>query len=226
MTQKSSDTVKYVLTANTSKSSGLRKLGHICMVFGYGNSQYASHGRPRWKIGYVPAQMTAKMVIASAKRLIEVRHSCRSRRRTAEISVPAWPMPIHHTKFTMSKPQPTGWLTPQSPMPRTTRFPSAQSSSIISENETMNAASRYLLVPLVWTMAAILSVTVPSVWPGWITGTSPRDGGGGVASSAGSLTLGSRRTWLSPSPGSWGSRPSDPGWGSTATPGRSSSAWC
>ena len=32
-------TSAYVLTANTSNSSGLRKLGHICIVFGYGNSQ-------------------------------------------------------------------------------------------------------------------------------------------------------------------------------------------
>ena len=30
----------------------------------------------------------------------------------AEISVPACPMPIHHTKLMMSKPQPTGMLTP------------------------------------------------------------------------------------------------------------------
>src|SRR5262245_66226555 len=89
MNQKSDETVKYVLTANTSKSSGLRKFGHICIVFGYGKSQYASHGRPRWKTGYTAAHMTAKSVIASAKRLIEVRHSWRSSRSTAEIRVPA-----------------------------------------------------------------------------------------------------------------------------------------
>ena len=35
----------------------------------------------------------------------------------AEISVPAWPMPIHHTKLTMAKPQPMGMVTPQMPMP-------------------------------------------------------------------------------------------------------------
>ena len=34
----------------------------------------------------------------------------------AEISVPAWPMPIHQTKLTMSKPQPTGTLMPQMPI--------------------------------------------------------------------------------------------------------------
>ena len=26
----------------------------------------------------------------------------------AEISVPAWPIPIHHTKLTIAKPQPIG----------------------------------------------------------------------------------------------------------------------
>ena len=65
----------------------------------------------------MPAQATAKSVIASAKRLIDVRHCWRSRSRMAEISVPAWPMPIHQTKLMMSKPQPTGMLMPQMPMP-------------------------------------------------------------------------------------------------------------
>ena len=31
------------------------------------------------------------------------------------MSVPAWPMPIHQTKLRMSKPQPTGTLTPKMP---------------------------------------------------------------------------------------------------------------
>ena len=39
----------------------------------------------------------------------------------AEISVPAWPMPIHHTKLVMAKPQPTGTLLPQMPTPFTNR---------------------------------------------------------------------------------------------------------
>jgi hypothetical protein len=37
----------------------------------------------------MPAQTTAKSVIASAKRLIDVRQSCLSSSRIAEISVPA-----------------------------------------------------------------------------------------------------------------------------------------
>jgi hypothetical protein len=35
--QKSSDTVKYVLTANTSQSSGLLKLGQMPIWLGIGN---------------------------------------------------------------------------------------------------------------------------------------------------------------------------------------------
>ncbi len=64
--------------------------------------------------------MTAKMVMASAKRLMEVRHFCWKSSRIAEIRVPAWPMPIHQTKLMMPKPQPTGWLLPHMPMPRAT----------------------------------------------------------------------------------------------------------
>src|SRR3954467_2804607 len=63
------------------------------------------------------AQMTAKIVMASADRLIDMRQSWRKSSRIAEISVPAWPMPIHHTKLMMSKAKPTGMLLPQMPMP-------------------------------------------------------------------------------------------------------------
>jgi hypothetical protein len=69
-------------------------------------------------------------VSSSAKRLIEVRHSCRRSRRIAEINVPAWPIPIHQTKLMMSKPQPTGLLLPQMPMPVKTSLVSAVSSII------------------------------------------------------------------------------------------------
>src|SRR3954471_19137603 len=93
--QNSSDTVAYVETAKTSQISGLRNCGQTPIEFGYGSIQYASHGRPVWKSGKMPAHATANSVIASAKRLMDVRHDWRSRRRMAEISVPAWPMPIH-----------------------------------------------------------------------------------------------------------------------------------
>src|SRR6266513_1160818 len=54
------------------------------------------------------AEITAKSVIASAERLIEVRHFWRSKYRIAEISVPACPIPIQKTKLVMSHAQPTG----------------------------------------------------------------------------------------------------------------------
>ena len=63
----------------------------------------------------MPAQATAKSVIASAARLMPVRHCWRKRKRTAEMSVPAWPMPIQKTKLMMNEPQPTGWFTPRMP---------------------------------------------------------------------------------------------------------------
>ena len=98
--------------------SGERNCGQTFMVFGYGNSQYtASQGRPVWKSGNCPAQATAKSVMASAKRLMDVRQLCLKRRRMAEMSVPAWPMPIHQTKLRMANPQPTGMVMPQMPVP-------------------------------------------------------------------------------------------------------------
>ena len=70
-----------------------------------------------WIKGNRPAHITANSVIASAARFTEVRHCCRSRNRMAEISVPAWPMPIQKTKLVMSKAQPTVRFSPQVPMP-------------------------------------------------------------------------------------------------------------
>src|SRR5437868_9426927 len=71
--QKTSEMVPYVETANTSHTRGLRKFGQIDIVFGYGKSQYASHGRPMCSTGNIPAQATANSVIASAKRLMALR---------------------------------------------------------------------------------------------------------------------------------------------------------
>src|ERR671936_2874820 len=115
--QKSSDVVKYVLTANTSHIRGLLNCGQMEFVLGYGNSQYANHGRPRCNTGKIAACSTANSVIASAKRLMLVRHFCWKRRRIALISVPAWPMPIHQTKLMIPNAQATGMLLPQVPIP-------------------------------------------------------------------------------------------------------------
>jgi len=88
--------------ANTSQGSALLKLGQRRVVAGYGISHQNSQGRPRWMMGYMPAMATANRVMASAKRLMEVRHRCWKRSRMALMSVPAWPMPIHQTKLVMS----------------------------------------------------------------------------------------------------------------------------
>ncbi len=37
------------------------------------------------------------------------------------MSVPACPIPIHHTKLTIAKPHATGTFTPQMPMPASSR---------------------------------------------------------------------------------------------------------
>ena len=77
----------------------------------------------------MPAAMTAKIVIASAARLMLVRHFCRNRKRMALMSVPAWPIPIQKTKPVMSQAQPTVVLLPQTPMPLVTSRPSEPSST-------------------------------------------------------------------------------------------------
>ena len=82
-----------------------------------GNSHQPYQMRPMWMSGKMPAHITAKMVMASAARLIEVRQRWRSRNKMAEISVPAWPMPIHQTKLTIAQPHITGWFKPQTPTP-------------------------------------------------------------------------------------------------------------
>ena len=65
----------------------------------------------------MPAQATANSVMASANRLMELRQLWLSSSRMAEISVPAWPIPIHHTKFVMANPHITGVRSPQMPTP-------------------------------------------------------------------------------------------------------------
>src|SRR5712664_4572242 len=75
--QNSTDTVKYVETANTSHISGERNCGQTEFAFGIGNSHQSYHTRPTCIAGKMPAHMTAKMVIASAARLTAVRQRWR-----------------------------------------------------------------------------------------------------------------------------------------------------
>ena len=75
-----------------------------------------------WMPGNTAAMMTAKMVIASAERLMAMRHFWRKSKSTAEINVPAWPMPTHHTKLVMSQAQSTVLFNPHVPMPVPRRY--------------------------------------------------------------------------------------------------------
>ena len=86
----------------------------------------------------MPAQATANSVIASEKRLIDVRQSCFSSSRIAEISVPAWPIPIHHTKLTMANPQAMGITIPHMPTPRTNSHVTATINRFTSRNAHAN----------------------------------------------------------------------------------------
>ncbi len=65
----------------------------------------------------MPAQTTAKRVMASAKRLSELRQCCPRSSKSALIRVPAWPMPSHQIYMAMSRAQLTGMFSPQTPTP-------------------------------------------------------------------------------------------------------------
>ena len=56
-------------------------------------------------IGNSPPIISANAVITSAQRVTGRRQPALTRRRIAEISVPAWLMPIQNTKSVMKKPQ-------------------------------------------------------------------------------------------------------------------------
>ena len=56
-------------------------------------------------IGNRPPIISANAVMTSAQRVTGRRHSAWTSRRIAEISVPAWLMPIQNTKSVMRKPQ-------------------------------------------------------------------------------------------------------------------------
>ena len=79
-------------------------------------------------------------------------------------------MPIHQTKLMMSKPQPTGLVTPQIPVPRSNRLASVWPNSITPMNPMPNPTHHPLGVRCVRTKEPILSETDPKVWPGSMIG--------------------------------------------------------
>jgi hypothetical protein len=58
--------------------------------------------------------------MASADLLMAILHFCLKSKSTAEISVPAWPIPTHQTKLVISQAQPTVLFRPQVPIPTDT----------------------------------------------------------------------------------------------------------
>ena len=111
----------------------------------------------------MPAQATANSVMASANRLMELRHFWFSSNRIAEIRVPAWPIPIHQTKLVIAKPQATGMRMPHTPTPFTSSTATAHRNSSSRLNPTANDAIQNAGVRRVSTTEAIWSVTVPNV---------------------------------------------------------------
>jgi hypothetical protein len=121
----------------------------------------------------MPAQTTAKIVMASAKRLMELRQPCLNSSRIAEISVPAWPMPIHQTKLMIAKPQATGCVIAQMPTPLRNSQVTATSSMVAPRRPRLKSANQPSGVCGVSTMRAIFSVTDLKVCPGAMTRYSP-----------------------------------------------------
>ena len=113
--------------------------------------------------GNIPAHITAKSVIASAKRLMDVRHFWCSRRRIAEMSVPAWPIPIHQTKLTMAKPQAVGMRMPQIPTPLIISRVIVRFNNINAPNAIRRPKTQPGVTGRVRTIELILSVTVSNV---------------------------------------------------------------
>ena len=107
----------------------------------------------------MPAHITANNVMASAKRLMEVRHCCLKSNKMAEIKVPAWPIPIHHTKLTMAKPHPLGIWRPQIPVPFMNRYPMATFSRFTKPKAISRPNTQLNEVRLVSTTLLIFSVT-------------------------------------------------------------------
>src|SRR6202007_615767 len=90
----------------------------------------------------------------------------------AEISLPAWPIPIHQTKLTMANPQPTGMLMPQIPTPLANSQATATVSTITNVKVIAQPATQPREVGRVRTMPLILSVTEAQVYPGSMTGAT------------------------------------------------------
>ncbi len=96
--------------------------------------------------------------MASAKRLMAFRQPCLNNSKMAEISVPAWPMPIHQTKLMMANPQATGCVMAQMPTPLRNSQVTATNSTVAPPPANVKSANQPIGVCGVSTMRAIFSV--------------------------------------------------------------------
>ncbi len=94
----------------------------------------------------------------------------------AEISVPAWPIPIHHTKFTMANPHATGMVMAQMPTPFRNSQVTATSSMTVTPPASAKPKNQPSGVCGVSTIRDSLSVTERNVCPGAMTRCSPVSG--------------------------------------------------
>ena len=69
-------------------------------------------------MGNMAPQISEKLVISSAARVMGRRNSALKTRRMADTNVPLWLIPIQKTRVTMNRPQPTGRRMPAMPMPQ------------------------------------------------------------------------------------------------------------
>ena len=120
------------------------------------------------------------MVIASANRLMELRQPCLISSKNAEISVPAWPIPIHQTKFVMANAQATGISMPQMPTPLARRYVIEIMNTTNKNKPNPNVYHQNGGVLRVSTIELICSLTVSKVVPAPTTanglfGSSGRD---------------------------------------------------
>src|SRR5208282_3398903 len=104
-----------------------------------------------------------------------------------EMSVPAWPMPIHQTKLMMANPHATGCVMAQMPTPVRNSQVTATNSTVAPPPAIVKRANQPIGVCGVSTMRAIFSVIDRKVCPGAMTRYSPV--AGSIAGSLGFTSL-------------------------------------
>jgi hypothetical protein len=85
------------------------------------------------------------------------------------MNVPAWPIPIHQTKFTIANPHAIGMLIPQMPTPFINSQPMAKFIIMSNENAITNPPSQPRVTGRSSTMSLIFRVTDSLLCPGATT---------------------------------------------------------